>query len=173
MPNPGGRFREFVRKTTAQWVVDAEIPGVVSVYPDLPYTEVLDGAAPVGALGWASVGVHASEVSESYRVQTGPDDLGGYFGRYDVQLEIKHRWIDMDNWLSGADDHDRILDAVKTRFKGLGRQMGRPDVILQAAAWPSQDSIHSSTGEPMWASGVRDQWSRIFFTVTIYMQQQP
>lgn len=174
MPNPGGRNREFVRKTVAEFLYASAIQGVGNIYPGTPMVEAYDDGQP-GALYFANISVHLTDIEESFQVLTGPDDKGGYFARYDVQLSLKHRCnsVDSADWMAAEDDHDRILDEIKTALKGSGRDLGRPDVILQAAAWPAVASITSQTDEPIYTDGVRDQWSRIFFTVSRYMQRQP
>jgi hypothetical protein len=174
MPNPGGRNREFVRKTVAQYLADLNIAGMGNVYPGLPLEELFDSGQP-GSLYLCNVAVHVSEIGESFQVLSGPNDFGGYFARYEVQLTLKHRCTSVDSidWSGAEDDHDRILDAIKAGLKAEGRDLGRPDVVLQSAAWPAQDSIRSQTDEPQYNDGVRDQWSRISFTVSQYMQQQP
>ena len=173
MPNPGGRYREFVRKTVAEYLVGLNIAGVGHVYPGTPLTELMDEGQP-GSLQWANISVHTPSSVKMYEVQTGPTDYGGYLGHWDVELTLKHRCVSVedDDWAAAEDDHDRILDEIETGLKGPGRDLGRPDVVLQSAAWPT-DSIRDETDHPIYADGVRDQWSRIFFTVSIYMQQQP
>ena len=174
MPNPGGSNREFIRKITAQWIFDAGILGVNNVYASPPPEELYDDGQP-GSLYRCNVSVHVSDISDNFTVQTGPSDSGGYFAHYSVRISLKHLTMSSggDDWQTGADDHDRILDAIKDRFRGEGRDMGRPDVVLQAAAWPSEGSIRSETGDPIYDDGVRSQWSSIFITVTQYMQRQP
>lgn len=174
MPNPGGRNREFVRKVVAKWIADAGIPGVGAVYPGTPMEEVYE-AAHTGSSYSCLLGVHVRDISEDRAALTGPLDPGGKDAHNDVEIVIKHRTYDISQnaWWLAEDDHDRILDAVKDRFRGAGRDLGRPDVILQAGDWPATGSIRSETGDPVYNDGVRDQWSRIFLTVTQYMQRQP
>lgn len=175
-PNPGGRNREFMRKVVAQWLADAGIPGIGNVYPGTPLEELYDDGAP-GAIYRCNVAVHVSDIEDSFTVQTGPADAGGYFGRYNVALALKHLTMSVEttDWWAGEDDHDRILDALKDRLRGEGRDLGRPDVVLQSAAWPGggAPSITSQTDEPIYNDGVRSQWSRISFVVTQYLQRQP
>lgn len=172
-PNPGGRNREFVRKITAQWLADGEIVGLANVYPGTPLEERYDEGQP-GALYFANASVHVAEISETRVTWTGPTDPGGKDAHYEVALSLKHvcTSVDEPDWWAAEDDHDRILDALKDRLRGQGRDLGRPDVILQAADWPAT-SLRSETDEPMYTDGVRTQWSRIFFTVSQYMQRQP
>lgn len=172
--NPGGRNREFIRKVVAQWLADALIPGIVTVYPGTPMEELYE-AVQAGSRYAVLVGVHVGEISEDRAALTGPTDPGGKDAHYDVEISIKHRAfsVDSDDWWQAEDDHDRVLDAVKDRFRASGRDLGRPDVILQAADWPDRGSMRSTTLRPYYNEGVRDQWSTIFFTVTQYMQRQP
>lgn len=172
-PNPGGRNREFIRKVTAQWIVDAAIPGLDHVYPGLPWVALMNEGA--GSLYRCNLAVHVGDIGESREATSGPTDPGGKDAHYGVQLTLKHRCLSVegDDWWQAEDDHDRILDAIKDRLRAEGRDLGRADVVLQAGDWPKDDSIHSTTEEPVYENGVRDQWTTISFLVTQYMQRQP
>lgn len=174
MANPGGRNAEFVRKIVTQYLTDLDIAGLTEIWPDLPFEQLWDDGQG-GPLYDCRIGVHLGDISDSFEVQTGPDDYGGYFARYDVMLELEHRCasVEREDWWQARDDHDRIMDAVKAGLKGPGRDLGRPDVILQSAAWPSGGSITSETDPPVYASGIRTQRTRISFVVSQYMQEQP
>lgn len=174
MPNPGDRNREFVRITIANHLFSLNIQGVGNIYPGMPLEELFDAGQP-GSLYSCNLGIHVGDFSESFKVQTGPGDYGGYLIQAEVMLTLKHRAADVNTstWLAAESDHDRILDAIKTGLKGPGRDLGRPDVILVSAAWPSDGSIRSQTDEPVYSNGQRDQWSRIFWTVSFYQPEQP
>lgn len=173
-PNPGGRNREFIRKTVAAWIDSGNITGLGYIYPGTPPEGVLDENQP-GSLYRSVLFVHAGDISEDRAASTGPADPGGKVAHYSIMLTLGHRCtsVQVADWWQAEDDHDRILDAVKDRFRGAGRDLGRPDVVLQAGDWPAQGSIHSETDPPIYNDGVRDQWSRIFLTVSQYMQRQP
>jgi len=174
MPNPGARNREFIRKTVANFFYGLNIQGLGNIYPGTPLTELMDEGQP-GSLYRANLSVHVVDIAESFRVLTGPADPGGDFAHYDVMLSLKHicTSVDGSDWWAAEDDHDRILDEVKGALKGGGRDLGRPDVVLQAGTYPPESSIRSETEEPFYDGGIRGQWSRIFFTVTQYIQRQP
>lgn len=174
MPNPGGQLRRFAREITTQWIADASIAGLNNVYPGVPMESLYDDDQP-GSQYRCNASVHSSNSRKNFKVLTGPNDLGGYFAHYDMQVALKHvaTSVDRSDWWQAENDHDRILDAIEDRFRGEGRDLGRPDVVLQAAAWPDEGSITDETGEPVYDDGVRTQWSSIFFTITIYMQRQP
>ena len=131
-PNPGGSNREFIRKITAQWISDAAISGIANVYPGLPRLQLMDEGP--GSLYRCNVAVHVADIGESREAWTGPTDPGGKDAHYSVELTIKHRCLSIegDDWRQAEDDHDRILDAIKDRLRGEGRDLGRPDVVLQA-----------------------------------------
>lgn len=173
-PNPPGSSRAMMRGIVRDWLVAGAIPGIQVVYGGQPSQQLYE-AFEVGGRYGALVAIHIGDISESREAWTGPTDPGGKDAHYEVMLELKHRGfsVEDDDWEAAEDDHDRILDALKARLRAGGRDLGRPDVVCQAGDWPREGSIRSETDKPWWNDGVRDQWSRIFFTVSQYMQRQP
>jgi hypothetical protein len=114
-------------------------------------------------------------VSEGRGAWTGPDDPGGKQAHYDVELRVFHRAYELGDQegMDAEDDHDRIIDALKDCVRGKGRDLGRPDVILTAGEYPKEANITSEHDDPWINAGVVERWSRIFFTVSQYMQRQP
>ncbi|HEX5997267.1 MAG TPA: hypothetical protein VFY84_19175 [Jiangellales bacterium] len=173
-PNPGSAGRALIRHIVADWLTAGAIPRVLNVYPGQPMEELWE-AFPAGTQFGALVGVHVSAAGESRSAYTGPTDPGGKMKHWEVRLDVHHRAYDIEPgpWDAGEDDYDRVFAALEDRLRAEGRCLGRPDVILQAGEWPREDSIRDEYDEPWWNGGVRDQWGRIFFVVSQYMQRQP
>lgn len=176
LPNPGGQGRRFMRTILQQHLTGLHIPGVDKIYRGMPVELVYDTAA--GSLYACLVGLHIADISETRGAQTGPADPGGKDAHYTTTIYMWHRAFAGDEtgpggWEEAEDDHDRILDALKDGLRGANRDLGRPDVVMQAGEWPREGSITSATQEPYFNAGVRDQWSTITFTITQYMQRQP
>lgn len=175
-PNPGGQLRKFARHILQQHLVGLDISGIDRVYRGTPPEELFDPG--VGATYACLVGIHVGEISETRAVFTGPTDPGGKDAHFDVELIMHHQAYDANadgpgGWEDAEDDHDRILDALKDGMRGANRDLGRPDVILQVGEWPKDGGIRSETDRPYYDGGTRDQWTTIFFTITVYMQGQP
>lgn len=164
----------MVREIVWSWLSIAAIPGVQVVYPGMPMIEAFD-AFEAGTEYGAILSIHIGDISEDRVVTSGPNDPGGKDLHCDIEIILKHVGYNVEpqGWMLAENDHDRILEAVKDRFRGGGRDLGRPDVITQAGDWPAGGSIRSSTGKPVWDDGVRTQWSSVFFLVSYYMPAQP
>lgn len=174
LPNPGGTTRRVVREVLQDALIGASIPGVVLVYRSLPPVWQLEEAVPMGARFAAAVAIQVGRVVHSRRALTGPTDPGGKDASHEVTLTILHRGFSPEpsDWEDAEDDHDRIIGAIIDVLAGGGRDLGRPDVILQVADWP-QESLSYETTDPVNVNGVREQFTAMDFTASIYMQRQP
>lgn len=175
LPNPGGTTRQLVRTQLQEGLQGLSIPGVVLVYRSLPPTWQIEEAIPPGARFAAALAIQVGRVVHKRTADTGPTDPGGKTADHDCVITLYHRGFSAEpaDWEDAEDDHDRILGAVLDYLSGGGRDLGRPDVILQAADWPNDRSVEYETTEPVWNEGVREQVTDVSFLTSIYMQRQP
>jgi hypothetical protein len=173
LPNPGGSTRMAVRSILQAHLIGAGIPGVSTVLRSLPLTWDLEEMA-TGSLFSTGIAIQVGRVVHRRRADTGPTDPGGKDASHECALVIVHRCYSPEpsDWADAEDDHDRIVGAIIDQLAANGRDLGRPDVILQAADWPDE-SLTYETGEPVWDNGVREQSTIMEFVVSIYMQRQP
>lgn len=172
-PNPGGSVRRLVRTILADYLTAAQIPGLLKVWRSFVPTFDLESMAP--ATDYAVARIFVGKIIEKREAYTGPTDPGGKTADHRVILELCHRSAGVENadWEDAEDDHDRILGAICDQLHAGGRDLGRPDVILQAADWPPENSLEIDTGEPYGVNGLREQITTLEFIVSIYMQRQP
>lgn len=175
LPNPGGTTRMAVRTILQQGLQGLSIPGVVLVYRSLPPTWEFEDAVPMGSRFAAALAILVDRVVHQRIADTGPTDPGGKDVNHECKIVLYHKGFgpEPSDWEDAEDDHDRILGAIIDYLAGGGRDLGRPDVILQAADWPKEGSVTYETDEPVDNNGIREQVTEISFMTTIYMQRQP
>lgn len=168
-PNPGGNIGRLVRTVLADYLTAAQIPGLLKVWRSFVPTFDLESMAPPGP--YAVVRMYLGEIVEKREAFTGPTDPGGKTADCSVTLELCHRSAGVENadWEDAEDDHDRIVGAICDQLHAQGRDLGRPDVILQAADWPNERSLVIERGEPYAVNGIREQITTLAFIVSIYM----
>lgn len=174
LPNPGGTTRRVVRDALRDTITSLRIPGVVLIYRSLPPEWQFEEAVPMGARFAAAIAITVGRVVHIRRANTGPTDPGGKVANHECRLVIEHRGfgVEPSDWEDAEDDHDRIIGALIDALAAAGRDLGRPDVILQAADWPDE-SLSYDTGDPENVNGVRQQVTTMDFITSIYMQRQP
>lgn len=143
-PNPGGQNRRLVRTILANWVIAQRIAGIDHVYTSVPTEWRFEAWAHTGTGFGALVGVRLGDDSEDRLAYTGPVDPGGKLAHYAAELRIKHWSYELDDSQDSPDsedDYDRIVDALKDALRGVGRDLGRPEIVLSAGEWPRQGGI--------------------------------
>lgn len=174
-PNPGGRNRELVAKALGEWIMAQHIGGLsaiqlVPIGPDRVDWE----AEAIGTPGPRCQGiVLLPRASEDRVASTGPDNFGGKLAHYEVELELHYLSGEPKDWQAALFDFYRIVDALKDCLRGNGRDLARPDVILQVGEHPREQSISDEIDDPISAEGGIYITGTISFTVSQYMQQQP
>lgn len=174
-PNPGGRNRELVATALSEWLMAQHIGGLsavqmVPIGPDRVDWE----ADAIGTAGPRCQAIILMPRANEDRVAlTGPDNFGGKMAHYEIDLELHYLSGEPDNWRAATFDCWRIVDAIKDCLRGSGRDLSRPDVILQVGESPREQSISDEIEEPISADGSIYITGTISFTVSQYMQQQP
>jgi hypothetical protein len=112
-------------------------------------------------------------VTEERAASTGPDNFGGKLAHYETELELHYLSGNPDNWQAAVFDFWRIVDALKDCLRGAGRDIARPDVILQVGEYPREQSISDQIEDPISADGGIYITGTLSFIVSQYMQQQP
>lgn len=168
--NPAGENRWLVRNAVKSWL-DAQNPyGVDEIRLTLEPVTYFDTLTPGQRGCVALVMVHLGNDSEDREALTGPDDPGGKMIHYDCELRIYHRGLNIsEGWAEATRDYDRLVDSLKDCLRAQGRDLGRPDVILQAGDWPRQGGIEHVTQDPVEAEGVVDRWGSLRFTISQYL----
>lgn len=174
-PNPGGRNRELVAKALSEWIMAQHIGGLnavqlVPVGPDRVSWE----AEAIGTPGPRCQAIILMPRATEDRVAgTGPVNAGGKMAHYEIDLELHYLSGEPDNWEAATLDFYRIVDALKDCLRGNGRDLARPDVILQVGEFPREQSISDELDEPISVDGGIYISGTISFTASQYMQQQP
>lgn len=168
--NPGGQHRRLIRHTLKAWVDAQEIAGIGLVYPgmkpELSFESDPDSNPDFDCI----VRIAIPSCTEDRGAYTGPVDPGGKVLHYACEFHIHHRGYNPDEWEESEDDYDRITDALKDALRGHGRDLGRPDVILQVGEFPRQAGISDRHEEPVDADGgIVERWGVISFQVTQYL----
>lgn len=174
-PNPGGRNRELVATALSEWFMAQHIGGLNAVQP-----------VPIGPdrVAWEDEGngtpgprcqavIVIPRASEDRVAGTGPDNFGGKMAHYSVELELYYLSGEPNNWREATFDCWRIVDALKDCLRGSGRDIARPDVVLQVGEFPREQSIEDEMDDPISVDGSILFTGMIKFTVSQYMQQQP
>lgn len=172
-PNPGGNNRRLVRTILADYLTAAQIPGLLMIWR--AFVPTFDVESLAGSGPYAVARIHVGRIVERRMAYTGPTDPGGKDADYETVLEVAHRSAGVENadWEAAEDDHDRIIGAICDQLHASGRDLGRPDVILQAADWPSEQTLVIESGEPYAINGLREQITTMSFVISQYMQRQP
>lgn len=172
-PNPGGQNRRLARNAIADWITAQNIFGLDDFSASAKTPDRVDfNEFEHRADGSCQAFVTIPKEREAREAGTGPTDRGGKMMHFDVMIDVWHAWFTGD-WTDSEDDYDRIIDAIKDAIRGPGRDLGRPEVVLQVGEWPREASIEGDHDEPVWADGTIIRHGVISFTYTQYMQQQP
>lgn len=173
-PNPGGNYRTLVRRALQQQIEANSIPGLDAVRASDPGPERVAGSARGGNSQFAAtLCLRIADDSETRTATTGPIDRGGKMAHYEVEMTLYHFTFDEGDWDAGQDDYERIIGLALDCLRGPGRDLGRPDVIVQVGEWPREQSFHTHHEAPMDYGGTIMRMGTTGFTVTQYMQQQP
>lgn len=174
-PNPGGRNRELVATALAEWIMSQHIGGLqaVQLTPRGPARVDWEESA-LGTPGpRCQAIVTVPRVRWSRVALTGPNNFGGRMAHYDVELELHYLSGEPKDWQAATFDFWRIVDRLKDCLSAAGRDLARPDVILQAGEYPQEDAVTDEIDDPIDADGGIYITGMISFTVSQYMQQQP
>lgn len=174
-PNPGGRNRELVATAVGEWIMAQHIGGLdtVNLVPIGPDRVAWEEQA-IGTSGpRCQAVVTIPRVSEDRAASTGPDNFGGKLAHYETELELHYLSGEPQDWQAATFDFWRVLDALRDCLRGAGRDLSRPDVILQVGEYPREGSITDSVDDPIEAFGSIYITGTLSFTVSQYMQQQP
>lgn len=171
--NPGGEHRWSVRVALKNHVDAQNVPGLVELYPVLSPARDWDEAM-VDDLGCMALAfIHMPNDAESRAASVGPDNPGGKDITYDVELRVMHLQSDdsLTGWTDGQRSYDRLIDRLKDCLRGEGRDLGRPDIIFQAADWPRDGGIVHKTDEPQHdeESGFTYRNGSLFFVISQYL----
>jgi len=171
-PNPGGQLRRTMRVAVQEWLTAQNIRGLDTVWAYARRVAWEEAPNTDGADFSCQVAVAALRFHDVYGASTGPDDPGGVLRHFEVELRVFHRQHVADDWEDGQDDYDRIVDAICDCLHGRGRDLGRPDVILQAGSWPEDEMISCEDEEPVQdgdEGGPVDRWGVVRFTASAYL----
>lgn len=174
-PNPGGRNRQLVATALSEWLMAQHIRGLNAVQPTPRGPDRVDweeDAIGTGGPRCQAV-ISIPSARENREASTGPDNFGGKMAHYDIELELYYLGGEPVDWQAAQFDFWRIVDALKDCLRGNGRDLGRPEVILQAGEWPREDSITDEIDDPISGDGGIYITGTLSFIVSQYMQQQP
>lgn len=168
--NPGGEHRRLIRTAVKAWIDAQEIPGIEEIRPTLrpdnDFSPIANAETGCSAFVYIDVG----EDIEGRAAVVGPTNPGGIEINYTVNLLIRHRGFDPDDWEGSQYDYDRIVDRLKDCLRASGRNLGRPDVILQAGDWPRDRTKVHTPSEPIADdAGFVDRWGQLSFQVLQYL----
>ena len=174
-PNPGGRHRELVATALGEWLMAQHVGGLnavqlVPIGPDRVAWEA-DAIGTPGPRCQAIILI--PRASEDRVAATGPDNFGGKLVHYETELELHYLSGEPGDWQAAVFDFYRIVDALKDCLRGNGRDIARPDVVLQVGEYPREASITDQVDDPISAEGGIYITGTINFTATQYLQQQP
>lgn len=170
-PNPGGDHRRLMRNAIAEWIRSQRIQGLEKVSATQPGPDRIDWSDATFSAGQfhAQTTLALPSDSEDFLAGTGPTDPGGKLIHYEAELYVWHLGGEPDSWEASEDDYDRIVDRLKDCLRGAGRDMGRPDVILQAGVYPRTAGIRGEHEDPVSSDSGIFRRGTIFFTVTQYL----
>lgn len=174
-PNPGGQNRRLMRNALADWLAAQRIQGLkVGASAPIPGRVRWEDWTPNGSAQFqAQTFATLPHTDEDRAAYTGPEDPGGKLAHYSVQLPLYHLGNLPDEAAASEDDYDRIVDAIKDCFRGYGRDLNRPDVILQVGEYPRTSSISDDHEEPILVNGGIYRTGVISLVVSQYMQRYP
>lgn len=171
--NPAGQNRRAMRHYLVDWISAQRIRGLNLIYASRG-AEIRFDDAPGGSPDFAAMAkVMAFDASEDRAAMSGPVDAGAKIIHYAVTLQVVHRSYNPDDNQSdeGEDDYDRIIDAIKDSLRGVGRDLGRPDNVLQIGEYPRQRNIVDRSDRPILLDGGTTQRSGIISTtITQYLR---
>lgn len=173
-PNPGGQHTKAVRQAVAQWIEAQQVFGLQRMWaatqgPDRVNWE----AVAVGTSGPRCQGiVTVGRITEERVASTGPDNFGGKLIHYPIVLELHYNSGLPEEWEAAQDAYDAIVDRLKDCVRGAGRDIGRPDFVLQVGEYPAEASVESEADEPVNMDGGIYIAGTVEFTVSQYLQQQ-
>lgn len=171
-PNPGGQNRRLIRLALVEYVNAQRIQGVGYFYSSrgaqLDFDNYPGGSADYQCL----LKIQAFDDSEDRLAVTGPVDRGGKLVHYRVGVQVVHRSYNPDdNQTDEAEaDYDRILDALKDCLRGPGRDLGRPDVVLQVGEYPRIGGITTRNNPPLRTDDTVQRDGILGFQITQYIQ---
>jgi hypothetical protein len=170
-PNPGGEHNWLIRQAVKELIDAQHIPGIDVVHLTLRPLSDLDEAQSNENDCACFIYIDMGQDVEGRAALVGTNNPGGKDITYDVILNVRHRGFDADDWEGSQRDYNRIVDALKDCLRGQGRDLARPDVVVQAADWPTQRNIVHTPSEPIsdTDSGVVDRWGQITFVVSQYL----
>lgn len=138
-PNPGGGNRETARMALVNWVNAQHIRGLNHFYPSRSSEFRFDEYPGGSGDDYACLAkIKTFQSSEDRLAYTGPVDPGGELVHYATGVQLCHRSYNPDNDQSGESegDYDRIVDAFLDCLRGVGRDLGRPDIVLMSGEYP-------------------------------------
>lgn len=166
--NPGGENTWLVRQSLFDWLDAQHLPDVGSIEVALQSVQYFDEFVAGGSDGnVCMLMLNLPEQTETRGAHTGPINPGGKDIHYDAEIFIRHRGLSEDNWDVSQRSYDRVKDAILDALRGRGRDLGRPDVILQVGEGP--EGIRHRMDDPVSSDGFVDRWGVIRFTVQQYL----
>lgn len=173
LANPAGQNRRAMRTFLVDWVSGQQIAGLAYLYGSRSAILRFDDF-PGGSPNFSCLGkVLQFDASEDRSAKTGPVDAGGKLIHYTTTIQLVHRSYNPDDNQStqGEDDYDRIVDAVKDSLRGVGRDLGRPDNVLQVGEYPGTRSIWDRSDKPIVLDGGTTQRSGLIgFILSQYLR---
>lgn len=176
-PIPGAALRQTVRESLAAWIRLAKIPGVTRVYSHWPAAGIRWDEWPGAGSGFAAqVWLRAGDDTESIMALTGGVDRGGNQIHVPVDIVLAHQTYSLDDAAespASENDRDRIYDALKDCFRGVGRSAGRPDVFSSVGFWPRESAMRGTHAEPFIVGESVCRVSTLSLTASAYLPQNP
>ena len=166
--NPGGQNTRLVRSALKDWLDAQEITGILEIFPSLRPQVDWDAVEMSDSSCLGIVYIHFPGSDETRAALVGPDNPGGKDIVHEVELRLIHHGSALDSWDDAQDDYDRIMDSLKDGLRAKGRDLGRPDVILQAG---ETGGIQLRNAEPIFdeEEGKVDRTGSLFFTIEQYL----
>lgn len=165
--NPSGEHTWLMRNALKEWLDAQAIPGVGSIQLTLQSVNYFD--EHTGSGDACMLLINFPDETEGRGAYTGPDDPGGKDIEYTTEIHIRHRGLNEDDWEASQRSYDAVKDGIKDALRGKGRDLGRPDVILQVGEWPRTAGIVHRMQDPVSADGCTDRWGVVTFTITQYL----
>jgi hypothetical protein len=84
---------------------------------------------------------------------------------------VTHRGFDVDEGGEESEvDYDRIVDALIDSIRGVGRDLGEPELVLQVGEWPAAAGIIDEHEDPFETDGSAiERAGTISFTLSQYL----
>lgn len=169
--NPGGEHNWLIRQAIKEWLDAQHISGIDTVHLTLrPVNDFPDSATSYETGCACYIFIDMADDYEDRETLVGPNNPGGKMIVYAVNLHVVHRGFDSDDWEGSQRDYNRVIDAVKDCLRARGRDLGRPDVVLQAADWPRSHNVVHQPSPPVGGDdGTVDREGVISFSVSQYL----